>query len=137
MFNRRSKTLLLSNVLSSSYLIYLLYNFLEVISVTKLDDFTTTIVLIYILTIGISTLCGWIGFSFRASWVVLIGIIIYFAIPTILQIYVISNKSIINTITFGFGTGIFIVSVVPLLILETVGYITQRSINKKLKQKIR
>ena len=82
MFKERSKVLLVSSLITTIYVVYLMVHFGSSIFV---DDgaealggaLATALVTPHMLFVGLGVIFSWIGFIFKKSWAALVGAILY------------------------------------------------------------
>jgi len=115
MLKNRSKVLLISSVLATLYVIYLINYFGN--SIGNLDSgeelsgaIATALVTPHMTMIGIGAIFSWLGFFFKKSWAALVGAILY-CVGALLFI-------------------MYIIFCIPLIILGFIGYANQKKIMK-------
>lgn len=131
MFKKRSTTLLICNLLSTAYLVYIFYNLSGILPVLSLSETIKNAYILYMFAIGIGIFLEWISFAFKISWAALIGALLYLVAPFVT--WLILDGSIYSMVIFGFNAEIFIVYNAPLFILGIIGCITQNAKTKKFK----
>ncbi len=112
----RSKVLLVSNIIATLYVVYLITYFGgSVLSTSGAEAvggaIATALVMPHMLMFVIGAVFGWIGYFIKANWSALVGAILY-AVGTLFFLAY-----------FMFG--------VPILILGFVGYSKQKKLNKQ------
>ena len=131
MFKKRSTTLLICNLLSTAYLVYIFYNLSAILPVLSLSETIKNAYILYMFAMGIGIFLEWISFAFKISWAALIGALLYLVAPFVT--WLILDGSIYSMVIFGFNAEIFIVYNAQLFILGIIGFITQNAKTKKFK----
>lgn len=114
MFKTRSKILFVSSLVSTLYVIYLMYHFGNSMFVSDGAEalggaIATALVTPHMLLVGLVAVFSWVGFCFKKTWAALVAAILYCCGAMLFLMYAIF--------------------VVPSIILGFVGYSKQKKLN--------
>lgn len=115
MFEKRSKILLVTAILATIYVIYLIIHFGGSLSSADSSEaiggaIATALVTPHMIAIGIGAIFSWLGFFLQKSWGALVGAILYCVGALLFLIYA--------------------MFCIPLIILGFIGYANQKKLTK-------
>ncbi len=113
MFNKRSKALFVGALLSTAYVLYLIFYFGSAMSASDSAEalggaIATALVTPHIIIVALCTIFYWIGFLARKPWGALVGAILYCIGSLLFMLY--------------------IIFCIPMIVLGFVGFAKQRKI---------